>query len=348
MNCSLEVYIISLVYLKRVLAVFPGLFCAETAHNLTLTSYAHTMIGSITGRIMLAHKFFDESCYKSDFYAYLASLAIPQLNALEAWFLQTLNYALFVSDEDYFTQYTELTELVTPRLASEGVFLPPLIRSPCCEGPLSCLKYQSTSYSTLLEVQHQQWKQRCSILPVPPIVAVPVTVAVPTIPCLTTLPSFPPIHPSATTSFASYPNALQSSSLQSSSTSSISSTSSYSQSVESAPPIRSSYTVAAPAQPILSHPPSRYAPTALSGTIYPDDGRHSSLGYPDYSSTYCMKTQPTFSCCVPVLTTPVPYSSIPPIAYSIPIVPSHPLSHSCCPGIYPLIVPNGCRLMVKW
>lgn len=222
MNCSLEVYIISLVYLKRVLAVFPGLFCAETAHNLTLTS------------IMLAHKFFDESCYRSDFYAYLASLPIPQLNALEAWFLQTLDYALFVSDEDYFAQYTELTEVVTPRLASEGVFLPPLIRSPCGEGPLSCLKYQSTSYSSLLEVQHQQWKQRCSILPVPPIVAVPVTVTVPTIPCLTTLPSFQPIHPSAPTSFASYPNALQSSSILSSSASSISSTSSYSQSVESA------------------------------------------------------------------------------------------------------------------
>ena len=67
---------------------------------------------------MLAHKFFDESCYRSDFYAYLASLTIPQLNALEAWFLQTLDYALFVSDEDYFAQYTELTEVVTPRLAS--------------------------------------------------------------------------------------------------------------------------------------------------------------------------------------------------------------------------------------
>ena len=308
------------------------------------------MIRSITCRIMLAHKFFDESCYKSDFYAYLASLTVPHVNALEAWLLQTLNYALFVSDEDYFVQYSELTELITPRLASEGVFLPPLIRSSCCEGQISCLRYQDTSYSALLEVQHQQWKQRCSILPVPPIVAVPVTVAVPTIPCLTTLPSYPPIHPT-TTSFASYPNVIQSSSILSSSSSSISSissiSSSYSQSVESIPPVGSSYAVAAPIQPISSHPPSRYAPPIMAGAIYPEDGRQSSVGYQDYSSTYCMKTQPTFSCCVPVLATPAPYPSIPPIAYSVPIVPSHPPSHSCCPGVYPLVIPHGCRLMVK-
>lgn len=333
MNCSLEVYIISLVYLKRILAVFPGLLCAETVHNLIVISYAFRSF-LLMNSVMLAHKFFDESCYKSEFYAYLASLSIPQLNLLEGWFLQILNYALFVSEEEYACQYMELTDLVVPRLISEGVFLPPLLYTPADQSqsqsqPCS-IRYQATPYSSVLETQYQQWRQRSSILPVPPLIAVPVTVAVPTIPTIPTIPcmvatmsSFPPmpsvIHP------LSYSMVPSSSSLSpyhiqlgiehsSASFSSSSSSSSY------------------------------YTPTGMSGVVYQEDGQPYHPRSQEFASACCVKTQPTFSCCLPTLAQTISYSTnVNSFFVPIPVIPSYQNGHSCCTGVYPIVVPQRCR-----
>ena len=344
MNCSLEVYIISLVYLKRTLAVFPGLLCAETAHNLIVISYAFRFV-LLMDSVMLAHKFFDESCYKSEFYAYLASLSIPQLNLLEGWFLQILNYALFVSDEEYVCQYMELTDLVVPRLISEGVFLPPLLYTPADQSQLCSLHYQATPYSGVLEAQYQQWRQRSSILPVPPLIAVPVTVAVPTIPTIPAIPAVPavpavPTIPTIPCMVATI-SSLQpiSSTIHPLPYSMVPSSSSLSPShIQLGTDHSSSFSSSS------SSSSSYYIPAGMPGTVYQEDGQLYHPRSQEFASACCMKTQPTFSCCLPTLAQPISYSTnVNSFFVPIPVIPSYQNGHSCCSGVYPIVVPQRCR-----
>lgn len=60
---------------------------------------------------MLAQKFFDEICFKSEFYASFANLTVSELNALEVDFLCRIHFTLFVYPSEYQSFYNELRSL---------------------------------------------------------------------------------------------------------------------------------------------------------------------------------------------------------------------------------------------
>lgn len=60
---------------------------------------------------MLAQKFFDEICFKSEFYASLANLTVSQMNILEVDFLCHIHFSLFVYPYDYQVFYNNLRDL---------------------------------------------------------------------------------------------------------------------------------------------------------------------------------------------------------------------------------------------
>ena len=167
MSCSLEVFVLSLVYIRRLQDVYPQLFNSESAHTIVMTS------------VMVAHKFFDESCYKTEFYAYLSSMNISELNTVERNFLRELGFSLFVSQDEYINQYSALKAIVSS-LCGEKVILPALIKVSDSHG-VSSLQYQSYPQDTVCQYHYEQWKQQ-SLMFIPPIIPVPVTIAVASVP----------------------------------------------------------------------------------------------------------------------------------------------------------------------
>ena len=60
---------------------------------------------------IIAQKFFDEICFKSEFYASFANLTVSELNALEVDFLCRIHFTLFVYPSEYQSFYNELRSL---------------------------------------------------------------------------------------------------------------------------------------------------------------------------------------------------------------------------------------------
>ncbi|KNB43046.1 hypothetical protein JH06_3759 [Blastocystis sp. subtype 4] len=138
---------------------------------------------------MVAHKFFDESCYKTEFYAYLSSMNISELNTVERNFLRELGFSLFVSQDEYINQYSALKAIVSSLCGGkselegsreEKVILPALIKVSDSHG-VSSLQYQSYPQDTVCQYHYEQWKQQ-SLMFIPPIIPVPVTIAVASVP----------------------------------------------------------------------------------------------------------------------------------------------------------------------
>ena len=134
---------------------------------------------------MVAHKFFDESCYKTEFYAYLSSMNISELNTVESNFLREIGFSLFVSQDEYINQYSALKAIVSSLCGGKSelevsreeiVFLPALIKVSDSHG-VSSLQYQSYPQDAVCQYHYEQWKQQ-SLMFIPPIVPVPVTIAV--------------------------------------------------------------------------------------------------------------------------------------------------------------------------
>ena len=59
-------------------------------------------------RMVLAQKFFDEICFKSEFYAAFANLTVSQLNSLEVDFLCRIHFSLMVYPAQYQTFYNHM------------------------------------------------------------------------------------------------------------------------------------------------------------------------------------------------------------------------------------------------
>lgn len=158
MNCSLEVFILSLIYIERLLVVHPGTLTIQSCFNLVSTS------------VVIAHKFFDDISYKEDSYAFLTSLTNSQLASFEVFFLSEIDYSLYVSQEDYYHQYAALISCVSSILRGD-VLLPLLLESHDQQGVLS-LRYQTYPYDAFYRTQYQLWRQSV-VAPTSPILCFP-------------------------------------------------------------------------------------------------------------------------------------------------------------------------------
>ncbi|KAK8810102.1 hypothetical protein WA538_003653 [Blastocystis sp. DL] len=159
MSCSLECYFISLIYIQRLHDSNHGLIANSSIKNV------------ITASMVLAQKFFDEICFKSEFYAGCANLTVSQLNSLEVDFLCRIHFTLMVYPAQYQTFYNHMRSLCqVPILKAKGVTLPEIVNiCPTSDCPL--LKY-------VLSPQEQQrkamyYKHPIVSRPPPPIIYKP-------------------------------------------------------------------------------------------------------------------------------------------------------------------------------
>lgn len=89
MRCSPECYVLSLIYINRLLDLNSELALSVTnVHRLLLTT------------VVVAAKFFDDKYCANDYYAKIGGLATKELNSLEATFLGMVSWKVYVSQEE--------------------------------------------------------------------------------------------------------------------------------------------------------------------------------------------------------------------------------------------------------
>lgn len=176
MNCSLEVYVLSLLYLERLHEKCPCLLCYNNAELLILISYG--CIASIKPRIILAHKYHEETSYCPSFYTKLANVSISHLNRLEVDFINRIEFALYVSASAYYKFYRRLTSLTTSPTTPFRTFLHlPLISANICLPSLLSIP-TSANYSLIYANDPHEFQRRARFfqyqqLCLPQIYAIP-------------------------------------------------------------------------------------------------------------------------------------------------------------------------------
>jgi len=89
-QCSHECFVLCLVYIDRIVKLHPEFTISNlNIHRLLVTS------------IMLAVKFFDDVYYSNSYYAKVGGVKTREVNALEAQFLQLIEWRLHVSPQEY-------------------------------------------------------------------------------------------------------------------------------------------------------------------------------------------------------------------------------------------------------
>ena len=91
--CTPECFVLSLVYIDRIIKAHPDFsVCEYNVHRLLVTA------------VMIAAKFFDDLYYSNAYYAKVGGIKTRELNVLEVHLLGLLNWRLFVGPEE-FDQY---------------------------------------------------------------------------------------------------------------------------------------------------------------------------------------------------------------------------------------------------
>jgi hypothetical protein len=88
-SCSIECYILSLIYVNRLIIRHDLALTQNNVHRVILTS------------IMLAAKFQDDRYYDNRYYARLGGITLDELNLLEAEFIFGIGFDLFVSETEF-------------------------------------------------------------------------------------------------------------------------------------------------------------------------------------------------------------------------------------------------------
>lgn len=156
MNCSLEVYVLSLLYIER--------FCKHHLKFVNVYSIKQVVLASV----IVAQKFHDESCYKNDFYAKLDSLSPAEVSCLEEDFLRCIDYSLYVPATEYAQFYNNLCVVLNASFSAiQGSYLPPLdIREDRNGFSLSYLS-SSRDAAHCTQYSHQKHFQTQFAMPVP-------------------------------------------------------------------------------------------------------------------------------------------------------------------------------------
>jgi hypothetical protein len=94
--CSSECYVLSLIYIDRLIQRSNFVLTSLNVHRVIITS------------ITLAAKFFDDQFFDNAYYARVGGVPKLEMNAMELDFLFLINFSLFVSPSVYTTYFAEL------------------------------------------------------------------------------------------------------------------------------------------------------------------------------------------------------------------------------------------------
>ena len=94
--CSSECFVLSLIYIDRLIQRHGFVLTVLNVHRVILTS------------IVLAAKFFDDQYFNNAYYGKVGGVSCPEMNSLELEFLLLVNFSLHVTSEEYAKYYNEL------------------------------------------------------------------------------------------------------------------------------------------------------------------------------------------------------------------------------------------------
>lgn len=89
MGCSIECFVLGLVYIDRVIKKHPTIISPLSVHRLVMTG------------MVLAAKFQDDQFYQNSFYAKVGGLRLDEMNTLELKLLHKLEWKLHVTVEEF-------------------------------------------------------------------------------------------------------------------------------------------------------------------------------------------------------------------------------------------------------
>lgn len=89
-SCSNECYVLLIIYIDRIIKLHTDITLSLLCiHRIIITA------------AMLAAKFFDDMYYSNAFYAKIGGVTTEEMNQLEIYFLNLLDYKLYVSSQEY-------------------------------------------------------------------------------------------------------------------------------------------------------------------------------------------------------------------------------------------------------
>ena len=95
-SCSPECFVLSLIYIDRLIQRNDFVLNALNVHRVVITS------------VVLAAKFFDDQYFNNAYYARIGGVPCEEMNSLELEFLFLTNFSLHVSTDAYAKYYNEL------------------------------------------------------------------------------------------------------------------------------------------------------------------------------------------------------------------------------------------------
>lgn len=89
-GCSNECYVLLIIYIDRIIKLHTDITLSLLCiHRIIITA------------VMVAAKFFDDVYYSNEFYAKVGGVTTEEINELEIYFLNLLDFHLYVSSQEY-------------------------------------------------------------------------------------------------------------------------------------------------------------------------------------------------------------------------------------------------------
>lgn len=95
-SCSPECFVLSLIYIDRLIDRHDFVLTYLNVHRIILTS------------IVLSAKFFDDQYFNNSYYAKVGGVTCQEMNSLELEYLFLINFSLHVTPKEYAKYYNEL------------------------------------------------------------------------------------------------------------------------------------------------------------------------------------------------------------------------------------------------
>jgi hypothetical protein len=194
-SCSNECFILSLIYIDRLIQRSNFLLTELNVHRVVITS------------VMLAAKFFDDAYYNNAYYAKVGGVLVSEMNGLEVDFLFRINFSLHVTLEVFdkyraeLVMHSQTASFVSPNVShspihasgahhspihvSQQLYEQPLQHASTLQQPLyvpnmNQLHVTTTTYTSMpghqsvtsapscMTAQHHDFRATSQITPSPP------------------------------------------------------------------------------------------------------------------------------------------------------------------------------------
>ncbi|SOV21388.1 cyclin [Plasmodium sp. DRC-Itaito] len=134
-GCSNECFVLLIIYLDRLIKINKDISLSLLCiHRLVITA------------AMISVKFFDDLYYSNAYYAKIGGVTTKELNKLEIYFLNLIDYQLFVSSQEYDFYRKYISLAVTKYIYNKNN----IKHIPIIKKPYNLFNYKSTNNSTLM------------------------------------------------------------------------------------------------------------------------------------------------------------------------------------------------------